>query len=139
MLTFYPYKVFQAESECYFFRASIASKKDRLESASRQLETNRAHMAREAKKAAKLEKKLRTLTAGQSQNLHKKTNRICVRTNCLFILGYQSRSQVLSKQLHDMTEQIEAARCELDTYTFLKKHEDGKNYFVSIMVSSIVL
>jgi len=45
-------------------RASLASKKDRLESASRQLETNRAHMAREAKKAAKLEKKLRTLTAG---------------------------------------------------------------------------
>jgi hypothetical protein len=45
-------------------RASLASKKDRLESSSRHLETNRAHMAREAKKAAKLEKKLRTLTAG---------------------------------------------------------------------------
>lgn len=89
-------------SQNRYTRASIASKKDRLESASRQLETNRAHMAREAKKAAKLEKKLRTLTA-----------------------GYQSRSQVLSKQLHDMTEQIEAARCELDTYTFLKKHEDA--------------
>ena len=48
----------------FLFRASLASKKDRLESASRHLETNRAHMAREAKKAAKLEKKLRTLTAG---------------------------------------------------------------------------
>ena len=54
---------------CFLFRASLASKKDRLESASRHLETNRAHMAREAKKAAKLEKKLRTLTAGILINL----------------------------------------------------------------------
>ena len=51
----------------FLFRASL--KKDRLESASRHLETNRAHMAREAKKAAKLEKKLRTLTAGILINL----------------------------------------------------------------------
>ena len=48
----------------FFFRASLASKKDRIESQTRQLETNRSHMTREAKKAAKLEKKLRTLTAG---------------------------------------------------------------------------
>lgn len=51
-------------SQNKYTRASLASKKDRLESASHQLETNRAHMAKEAKKAAKLEKKLRTLTAG---------------------------------------------------------------------------
>lgn len=52
-------------SQNRYTRASLASKKDRLESVSRQLETNRAHMAREAKRAAKLEKKLRTLTAGK--------------------------------------------------------------------------
>ena len=54
------------------FRASLASKKDRLESQTRQLETNRAHMTREAKKAAKLEKKLRTLTAGNLKQEQKK-------------------------------------------------------------------
>ena len=41
--------------------------------------------------------------------------------------GYQSRAQALSKQAQDLVEQIEAARCELDTYSFLKKHEDGKH------------
>lgn len=69
------------------------------------METNRSHMTREAKKAAKLEKKLRTLTA-----------------------GYQSRAQALTKQTQDLVEQIEAARCELDTYKFLKKHENGKGF-----------
>lgn len=46
-------------------------------------------------------------------------------TDSGFVLGYQSRAQALQKQAQDMVEQIEAARCELDTYTFLKKHEDG--------------
>ena len=59
-------------------------------------------MTREAKKAAKLEKKLRTLTA-----------------------GYQSRAQALTKQTQDLVEQIEKARCELDAFKFLKKHENG--------------
>nr|SVE74997.1 EOG090X02CC [Daphnia dolichocephala] len=89
-------------SQNRYTRASLASKKDRLESSSRHLETNRAHMAREAKKAAKLEKKLRTLTA-----------------------GYQSRAQALHKQTQDVIDQVEAARIELDTYSFLKKHEDA--------------
>nr|SVE79992.1 EOG090X02CC [Daphnia magna]SVE80619.1 EOG090X02CC [Daphnia magna]SVE81189.1 EOG090X02CC [Daphnia magna]SVE82387.1 EOG090X02CC [Daphnia magna] len=89
-------------SQNRYTRASLASKKDRLESASRHLETNRTHMAKEAKKAAKLEKKLRTLTA-----------------------GYQSRSQALHKQTQDLIDQVEAARIELDTYSFLKKHEDA--------------
>nr|SVE70296.1 EOG090X02CC [Daphnia similis]SVE70920.1 EOG090X02CC [Daphnia similis]SVE71551.1 EOG090X02CC [Daphnia similis] len=89
-------------SQNRYTRASLASKKDRLESASRHLETNRAHMAKEAKKAAKLEKKLRTLTA-----------------------GYQSRSQALHKQTQDLIDQVEAARIEFDTYSFLKKHEDA--------------
>ncbi len=64
LFLFYFYKI-QVIPLIYFdCRASLASKKDRLESTSRQLETNRAHMAKEAKRAAKLEKKLRTLTAG---------------------------------------------------------------------------
>lgn len=42
-----------------------------------------------------------------------------------FIKGYQSRAQALQKQTQDLIEQIEAARVELDTYSFLKKHEDG--------------
>lgn len=80
-------------------------------------------MAREAKKAAKLEKKLRTLTAGIKLK--------CIVSPCIWFTvvfsasGYQARSQALHKQTQDLIEQIEAARCELDTYTFLKKHEDG--------------
>nr|CAG4638299.1 EOG090X02CC [Cyclestheria hislopi] len=89
-------------SQNRYTRASLASKKDRLECLERRLETNRNHMAREAKKAAKLEKKLRTLTA-----------------------GYQSRTQTLVKQAQDLVEQIEASRLELDTYTFLKTKEDA--------------
>ena len=84
-------------------RASLASKKDRLECLERQLKTNRNHMEREARKAGKLEKKLRTLTS-----------------------GYQSRSQTLVKEFADLHDQIEAARLELDTYQFLKTHEDGQ-------------
>jgi pre-mRNA-splicing factor CDC5/CEF1 len=61
-------------------------------------------MTREARKAGKLEKKLRTLTA-----------------------GYQSRNQALIKQSQDLMEQVEAARLELDTYSFLKKQEEGKS------------
>jgi len=89
-------------SQNKYTRASLASKKDRIESLTRQLETNRSHMTREAKKAAKLEKKLRTLTA-----------------------GYQSRAQALTKQTQDLVEQIEKARCELDAFKFLKKHENA--------------
>ena len=48
--------------------------------------------------------------------------------SCLIFitLGYQSRAQALQKQTQDMIDQIESARVELDTYSFLKKHEDGK-------------
>nr|CAG4640684.1 EOG090X02CC [Eulimnadia texana] len=95
-------QVLYVPSQNKYTRASVASRKDRLECMERRLETNRNHMAKEAKKAAKLEKKLRTLTA-----------------------GYQSRAQALTKQFQDMLEQSETARLELDTYSFLKKKEDG--------------
>nr|CAG4649992.1 EOG090X02CC [Sida crystallina] len=89
-------------SQNRYTRASLASKKDRLECLERKLEANRNHMTREARKAGKLEKKLRTLTT-----------------------GYQSRSQTLIKQAQDLMEQLEGARLELDTYGFLKKQEDA--------------
>lgn len=83
-----------------YTRANLASKKDRLESAEKRLEQNRSHMAREAKRAAKMEKRLRILTG-----------------------GYQSRSQALLKQLHDAYEQIDQANLELSTFKFLQDQE----------------
>lgn len=47
-----------------YTRASLASKKERLETLERTLEQNKIHMMREAKRAGKLEKKLKILTAG---------------------------------------------------------------------------
>ncbi|KAF5298294.1 hypothetical protein FQR65_LT09805 [Abscondita terminalis] len=83
-----------------YTRANLASKKDRLESAEKRLEQNRQHMSREAKKAAKMEKKLKILTG-----------------------GYQSRAQALVKQLHDLYEQIDQANLELSTFNFLEEQE----------------
>ena len=57
-------------------------------------------MTKEAKKAAKIEKKLKVLTG-----------------------GYQARAQGLIKQVHDVNEQIEQSRLELSTFTFLKDQE----------------
>ncbi|CAH0552770.1 unnamed protein product [Brassicogethes aeneus] len=83
-----------------YTRANLASKKDRLESAEKRLEQNRSHMAKEAKKAAKMEKKLKILTG-----------------------GYQSRAQVLIKQLHDLFDNIDQANLELNTFKFLQEQE----------------
>lgn len=83
-----------------YTRANLASKKDRLESAEKRLEQNRAHMSKEAKRAAKMEKKLKILTG-----------------------GYQSRAQALIKQLHDLYDQIDQANLELSTFKFLQEQE----------------
>jgi len=101
----------QVWEECYaqvlflpgqqrYTRASLASKKDRIESADKKLEMNRNHMTREAKNAAKLEKKLKVLLG-----------------------GYQSRSQGLVKQMTDLNDQLEAANLEMATFTMLQQHE----------------
>lgn len=87
-------------SQNRYTRANLASKKDRIESLEKRLEQNRIHMMKEAKRAAKLEKKLRILTG-----------------------GYQSRAQALVKQVQDMHEQIEQAHLELKTFNSLKEHE----------------
>lgn len=65
----------QVWEECYsqvlyvpssnrFTRASVASRKDKIESYEKQLEVNRFHMSKEAKKAAKLEQKLNITLGG---------------------------------------------------------------------------
>ncbi|XP_053603402.1 cell division cycle 5-like protein [Plodia interpunctella] len=83
-----------------YTRANLASKKDRLESAEKRLEQNRNHMAKEAKKCSKMEKKLRVLTG-----------------------GYQSRAASLIKQFQELQEQIEQANLELSTFKFLADQE----------------
>jgi len=83
-----------------YTRASLASKKDRIESLEKRLETNRSHMTKEAKKAAKTEKKLKILTG-----------------------GYQSRAAGLIKQLNDAADQLEQSRLEMATFEQLKDNE----------------
>lgn len=63
---------------------------------------NRGHMTTEAKRAAKMEKKMKILLG-----------------------GYQSRAMGLMKQLNDLWDQIEQAYLELRTFEELKKHEDS--------------
>ncbi|XP_044145718.1 cell division cycle 5-like protein [Bufo gargarizans] len=102
----------QVWEECYsqvlylpgqgrYTRANLASKKDRIESLEKRLEINRGHMTAEAKRAAKMEKKLKILLG-----------------------GYQSRSMGLIKQLNEVWDQFEQANLELKTFEELKKHED---------------
>lgn len=83
-----------------YTRANLANKKERLESLEKRLEQNRLHMTKEAKRAAKMEKKLKVLTG-----------------------GYQSRAQVLVKQLQELYEQLEQADMELSTFKFLQQQE----------------
>ncbi|XP_076054718.1 cell division cycle protein 21 [Oratosquilla oratoria] len=87
-------------SQSKYTRASLASKKDRIESLEKKLEQNRQHMARQAKKAAKLEKKLKILLG-----------------------GYQARAASLSASVQDAESQVETARLELSTFSFLKHME----------------
>ena len=78
----------------------MANKKDRIESLKDRLEQNRNQMTKEAKRAAKIEKKLKILTG-----------------------GYQSRAQALIKQVTDTRDQIEQSRLELSTFKYLKDKE----------------
>ena len=69
----------QVWNECYaqvlyvpntnrFTRASVTSRKDKIESYEKKLEVNRFHMSKEAKKAAKLEQKLKITLGGYQVN-----------------------------------------------------------------------
>lgn len=57
-------QVLYLPSQNRYTRANLATKKDRFESAERKLEQNRRHMAKEAKRCGKIEKKLKILTGG---------------------------------------------------------------------------
>jgi len=83
-----------------YTRASLATKKDRLESCEKKLEQNRNQMTKEAKRAAKMEKKLKIITG-----------------------GYQMRAQALIKQFQDLSDQIERGSMEKSTFEFLKSME----------------
>ncbi len=87
-------------SQNRYTRASLASKKDRIESAEKRLDQNRKQMGKEAKKCSKLEKKLKTLLG-----------------------GYQARAHSLVKQLQESYEQIEQNYLSLSTFKFLEKLE----------------
>ncbi|XP_034945889.1 cell division cycle 5-like protein [Chelonus insularis] len=95
-------QILYLDTQKRYTRANLASKKDRVEAYERKLEENRVHMTGEAKRAAKMEKKLKILTG-----------------------GYQTRAQVLTKQLHDYWEQIEQAHVELSTFKFLQTQEEA--------------
>ncbi|XP_015185878.1 PREDICTED: cell division cycle 5-like protein [Polistes dominula] len=95
-------QILYLETQKRYTRATLASKKDRVEACERKLEENRMHMTGEAKKAARMERKLKVLTG-----------------------GYQTRAQVLIKQLHDLCEQIEQAHLELSTFKFLQNQEEA--------------
>ncbi|KAK7575556.1 hypothetical protein V9T40_011842 [Parthenolecanium corni] len=88
-------------SQGRYTRASLASKKERLESLEKELEQNRNHMAREAKKAAKLEKRLKILLS-----------------------GYQTKAHQLTKQYNELLNEIEKATIELSTFKHLQKQEE---------------
>lgn len=93
-------QVLYLPSQNRYTRASLASKKDRIESYEKRLEQNRKTMAKEAKKCSKLEKKLKTLLG-----------------------GYQARAHSLIKQLQDIYEQIEQNYLSLSTFKFLEQME----------------
>ncbi|XP_065074855.1 cell division cycle 5-like protein [Ochlerotatus camptorhynchus] len=94
-------QVLYLPSQNRYTRANLASKKDRIESAEKRLEINRKHMAKEAKRCGKIEKKLKILTG-----------------------GYQARAQALIKQFQDTNEQIEQNNLSLSTFKFLASQED---------------
>ncbi|CAH8647209.1 unnamed protein product [Dicrocoelium dendriticum] len=85
-----------------YTRANLVSKRDRIESYEKQLDQLRHLMAEEAKRAAKVEKKLRVLLG-----------------------GYQSRAQTLMKAIQESVDQIEQSQMELTTYERLHEQESG--------------
>ena len=95
-------QVLYLPSQNRYTRANLANKKDRIESLEKRLEQNRNHMKKDSKRATKIEDKLKILTR-----------------------GYQGRAQGLVKQIGDVQDQIEQARLELSTFSFLKNQETG--------------
>ncbi|XP_062303613.1 cell division cycle 5-like protein [Osmerus eperlanus] len=95
-------QVLYLSGQARYTRANLASKKDRLDSLEKKLEVNRGHMTCEARRAARLEKRLKVLLG-----------------------GYQSRALGLLKQHQELWEQVEQSAVELHTFHLLKKQEDS--------------
>ncbi|KAL8617339.1 CDC5 cell division cycle 5-like protein [Nucella lapillus] len=95
-------QVLYLPSQNRYIRASLASKKDRIQSLEKRLETNRNHMTKDARQAAKKEKKLKILLG-----------------------GYQSRAQRLMKKMTDLSDQLEQTYLERNTFDNLRQHEIG--------------
>lgn len=89
-------------NENKYTRANRANKKERIESLEKSLENNRVHMTKEARLAAKSEKKLKVLTT-----------------------GYQGRAMNMIKQLSETYDQIDASYIELKTFETLYAKEKG--------------
>ncbi|CAG7835852.1 unnamed protein product [Allacma fusca] len=87
-------------SQNRYTRATLATKKDRVESLEKRLEQNRSHMQREAKRAAKIEKKLKILTG-----------------------GYQMRAQTLLKQFQEGSDTNDRINMEHLTFEYLRDLE----------------
>jgi pre-mRNA-splicing factor CDC5/CEF1 len=78
----------------------LASKRDRLEALEKKLEQNRNHMQKEAKKAGKMEKKIKTLTG-----------------------GYQALARKEIEDFQTVTDSLETLVLEKTTFEFLQKME----------------
>ncbi len=95
------FQVLYLPNQTRYTRASLATKKDRLEAMEKRLEVNRNHMQREAKRAGKIEKKIKTLT-----------------------WGYQDRAQKELKKFMDTMDQIEENNLRKSTFEFLRDLEN---------------
>lgn len=87
-------------NEKRFTRSNIVNKKVKCESMEHALNTNRDHMGREAKKAAKAEQKLKVLLG-----------------------GYQARGQMLVGQAVAAYQDADQARLDLSTFEMLQQLE----------------
>ena len=89
-------------SQSKYTRASMSSKKDRIEFLEKALDVNRQLMTKEAKQAAKIEKKLKVVLG-----------------------GYQAKAMALSKQVEEINEQLDTVSVEDVTYKNLRKAEQN--------------
>lgn len=87
-------------SQTKYTRVSMSSKKDRIEFLEKALDVNRQLMTKEAKQAAKIEKKLKVVLG-----------------------GYQAKGIALNKQIEEINEQLDTVSVEDITYSKLRKSE----------------
>jgi pre-mRNA-splicing factor CDC5/CEF1 len=103
----------QVWEECYrevmfnvgqskYTRASMSSKKDRIEFLEKALDVNRQLMTKEAKQAAKIEKKLKVILG-----------------------GYQAKAMALCKQIEEINDQLDTVSVENVTYSKLRETEQS--------------